>query len=154
MQEKKVDPTWMRTALEQAREAAKLEEVPVGAVLVQQEEIISIAHNRREIDANPLGHAEILTIQEAAAKLGRWRLHDCTLIVTLEPCPMCAGAIINARIKRVIFGAKDPRTGCAGSMMNLLQNPKLNHRVDVIGGVMGDESSQLLKQFFSQRRKS
>ena len=129
-----------------------------GDVAIDSDRIVAVgdvsARGRREVDADPLAHAEILTIQDGATKLGRWRLHDCTLVVTLEPCPMCAGAIVNARIKRVIFGAKDPRTGCAGSIMNLLQNPKLNHRVDVIGGVMGDASSQLLKQFFSQRRKS
>jgi len=149
------DPTdrlWMARALELAREAALEQEVPVGAVIVREGRIIGEGHNRTLRDADPTTHAEIVAIREAAREMGDWRILDSTLYVTLEPCAMCAGAIVLARIPRVVFGAHDPKAGMAGSLANLLQDSRLNHRCDVSSGVLGEESSQLLKSFFRERR--
>lgn len=143
---------WMGRALKLAESAADLSEVPVGALMVFDGEIIAERHNRRELDADPLAHAEILAIQDAAASLRRWRLWGCTLVVTLEPCPMCAGAIVNARVDGVVFGARDPRAGAAGSVVDVLDHPNLNHRPWVSAGVLEEDSSALLKSFFRKRR--
>jgi tRNA(adenine34) deaminase len=146
--------TPMRVALEQARIAAACGEVPVGAVILHEGEIIAAAGNRKESAVDPVGHAEILVLREAAKKLGRWRLLGCTLVVTLEPCPMCAFAMVLARIDCLVFAAPDPRTGAAGSVLDLLRDPRFNHRMDVVSGVLSNEASQLLKDFFVARRKS
>lgn len=142
----------MDLALAQARLAADLDEVPVGAVIACDGKVIASAHNRRERDRDPLAHAEMGAIAQAARRLGRWRLTGCTLAVTLEPCPMCAGAVVNARISRVVFGAYDPRAGAAGSVFSLLDSPALNHRPEVISGVSRDKAAYLLQHFFAQRR--
>jgi tRNA(adenine34) deaminase len=141
------DERFMRRALELAREAASLGEVPVGAVVVMDGEIISEAYNRRELDKNALAHAELLAIDKACAKLGGWRLHKCELYVTLEPCPMCAGAIVNSRIKRVVFGAKDTKAGAFGTVLNLNDFP-LNHKPEIVSGVCEEECAALLSDFF------
>ena len=143
----------MQEALHQAGQAAAVGEVPVGAVIVFEGEIIARAHNRRETWADPLAHAEILAIAAAAAHLKRWRLTGCTLVCTLEPCPMCAGALVNARVPQVVFGAADSRGGAVGSLMNLLDDGRLNHRATVVGGVQAAACGALLKNFFAQRRR-
>ncbi|MDR2908634.1 MAG: nucleoside deaminase [Oscillospiraceae bacterium] len=145
------DAGMMRLALKEAEEAAKIGEVPVGAVAVWEGEVISAARNRRETDKSALSHAELLAIGEACERLGGWRLHKLTLYVTLEPCPMCAGAIINARIARVVFGASDPKAGCFGSVADFCALP-FNHRPLVEGGLLGEESALLLRAFFSALR--
>ncbi len=146
------DQTYMQRALTQAAVAASEGEVPVGAVIVCGDTVVAEAHNRRESDRDPLAHAEILAIRQAAAVLGRWRLSGCTLYVTLEPCPMCAGAVVNARVDRLVFGASDPRAGAVGSLLNLVQDGRLNHRAVVTPGVEAEASAQLLKAFFAARR--
>lgn len=149
------DPQWeplMQIALSEAQAAAALGEVPVGAVVEHDGEIIARAHNRREVDRDPLAHAEILALRQAASVLGRWRLIGCTLVVTLEPCVMCAGAIVNARPDRLVFGASDPRAGAVGTLMNVVQDARLNHRAEVVSGVLADDSAALLKSFFAARR--
>lgn len=149
------DPTdrrWMSRALELARGAAVQAEVPVGAVIVYEGRVIGEGYNRTVGDADPTTHAEVVAIREAARALADWRLLDTTLYVTLEPCAMCAGAIVLARIPRVVFGAHDPKAGMAGSLGNLLQDSRLNHRCDVSSGVLADEASGLLKAFFRERR--
>jgi len=143
--------TYMAEAITLAKKAAKKDEVPVGAVIVRDGRIIARAYNRRETRKNPLAHAEILAIEQAARRLGGWRLSGCTLYVTLEPCPMCAGAIINARIDEVVFGAYDPKAGAFGSLYNLAEG-KLNHTPRVTGGVLADEASGLLKSYFQGKR--
>ena len=142
----------MRIALEEAECAASLGEVPVGAVLLSEGSVVSRAGNRRESSSDPLGHAEILVIRDAASKLGSWRLTECALVVTLEPCIMCAGAILNARIPQLVFGAFDLDAGAAGSRYNLLDDPRLNHRVTASGGVLAQECSNLLTNFFASHR--
>lgn len=142
----------MELALEQARLAANLNETPIGAVLVWEGEVMASAFNRRELDRIATAHAEILAINEACRKLGGWRLHKATLYVTLEPCPMCAGAIINARIKRVVYGASDRKAGCCGSILDLFREP-FNHHPEVTGGVLAEESAALLSSFFKKLRK-
>ena len=142
----------MELALEQARLAASLNETPIGAVLVWEGEVVASAFNRRELDRIATAHAEILAINEACRKLGGWRLHKATLYVTLEPCPMCAGAIINARIKRVVYGASDRKAGCCGSILDLFREP-FNHHPEVTGGVLAEESAALLSSFFRKLRK-
>jgi tRNA(adenine34) deaminase len=124
----------------------------VGAVVVHEGEVIARAHNRRESDRDPLAHAELLALRAAAAYLGRWRLVGCTLVVTLEPCPMCAGAVVNARPDRLVFGSRDPRAGAAGSLMDIVRDERLNHRAEVIEGVRAEESAALLRAFFRARR--
>ena len=143
----------MREALSLAKEAAKLGEVPVGAVAVWEGEIVGRGMNLRESDKNALRHAEISAIDEACKNLGGWRLWKCDLYVTLEPCPMCAGAIINSRIKRVIYGAKDPKNGSCGSVVNLFELP-YNHKPELTGGVLEKECSELLSEFFAGLRAS
>ena len=142
----------MELALEQARLAANLNETPIGAVLVWEGEVVASAFNRRELDRIATSHAEILAINEACRKLGGWRLHKATLYVTLEPCPMCAGAIINARVKRVVYGASDRKAGCCGSILDLFREP-FNHHPEVTGGVLAEESAALLSSFFKKLRK-
>jgi len=142
----------MTNALELAAEAAKRNEVPVGALVVSDGIIVSAASNRTVRDQDPTGHAELIAIREASLKLERWRLDDCTLYVTLEPCAMCAGAIVLSRIKRVVFGAFDEKAGMAGSVGDLLRHPKLNHRPEVRAGVAASESAALLTAFFRAQR--
>ncbi|OEH84307.1 tRNA-specific adenosine deaminase [Desulfuribacillus stibiiarsenatis] len=144
---------FMQLAIEEAKKAAAMGEVPIGAVIVRNGEVIATGYNRREIDKNPLAHAEIMAIENASQVLGGWRLLGCTLYVTLEPCPMCAGAIVQSRIPQLVYGAKDPKAGCVGSLMNLLNDPRFNHQTEVIQGIHQDECSQLLKDFFKRLRK-
>jgi tRNA(adenine34) deaminase len=148
------DEQYIRNALDLAREAAKRNEVPVGALVVQGARILAATTNRTLRDQDPTSHAELLAIREAAVKLDRWRLDDCTLYVTLEPCAMCAGAIILARIKRVVFGAWDDKAGMAGSVDDLLRHPRLNHRPEVRAGVLADDCARVLGEFFRQQRAS
>lgn len=150
----KADDMYMRVALEMAAHASAMGEVPVGAVIVRDGVIISQGHNQPIAQSDPAAHAEIMALREAGRKLGNYRLTDCELYVTLEPCVMCAGAIMHARIRRVIFGARDPKTGGCGSVIDLFAQPKLNHHAGVEGGVLADESIALLRQFFAQRRGS
>lgn len=146
------DEAYMRLALEQAKLAAAQQETPIGAVLVWEGEVVAAAYNRRELDKRATAHAEILAIEEACRKLGGWRLHKATLYVTLEPCPMCTGAIINARVKRVVYGAADRKAGCCGSVTDLFREP-FNHHPEVTGGVLAEESAALLTSFFKRLRK-
>jgi tRNA(adenine34) deaminase len=148
------DEAMMRLALEQAHQAAAADEVPVGAVVVRGGQIIARAHNRRESHLDPLAHAELLAIRAAAQHLGRWRLFGCTLYSTLEPCPMCAGAIVNARLDRLVFAAHDGRGGAVGSLMNLVRDPRLNHRAEVTHGVLAAPAAELLRSFFKARRSA
>ena len=146
------DEKFMRRALELARLAASLGEVPVGAVIVKDGKIIAEGYNRREADKNATAHAELIAIDKACRALGGWRLFDCELYVTLEPCPMCAGAIVNSRIKRVVCAAKDPRAGAFGSLLNLNFYP-LNHKPEIEFGLFGSESAELLRSFFGRLRR-
>jgi len=148
------DVKWMRQALAEARQAASLGEVPVGAVVVRADEIVGRGYNRREVDGDPLAHAEILAIRQAAEEVGNWRLTGCSLYVTLEPCPMCAGALVNSRVERLVFGTRDPKAGYCGSLGNLVADPRLNHRMEVTEGVLADECSRLIGQFFSDLRQA
>jgi tRNA(adenine34) deaminase len=143
---------FMKAALAEARRAAAEDEVPVGAVLVRDGQIVSRDRNRRERLHDPTAHAEMLAITSAAAELETWRLEGCTLYVTLEPCAMCAGAVVLARIPRVVYGATDPKAGAAGSVMDVLRHPKLNHRAEVTGGVLAEECGALLAEFFAGKR--
>jgi len=143
----------MQQALLEARKAYDMGEVPIGAVIVKDGKVIARGHNLRETEKDPTLHAEMVAIREAARYLGGWRLTGCELYVTIEPCPMCAGAIIQARIERVVFGAMDPKAGCAGSLYNLLQDPRFNHRVEVVGGVMEEECRRIMQDFFRARRE-
>jgi tRNA(adenine34) deaminase len=147
------DEKFMREALAEARKAADEGEVPVGAVVVLGDEIIGRGHNRREAHQNPLAHAELEAIAQAATALSSWRLTDCTLFATLEPCPMCAGALVNSRVERLVIGASDPKAGFVGSLGNLVQDSRLNHRLEVSTGLLGEESSTLLKSFFASLRR-
>lgn len=142
----------MKIALEEAYRASTAEEVPVGAVAIHEEQIIGKAHNMKEALNDPTAHAELIVIREASRKLQRWRLHDVILYVTLEPCAMCAGAIIQARIPVVVFGAWDLKSGCAGSVFPVLNSNLLNHRVEVIGGVLEEECKTIIQDFFQRRR--
>ncbi len=146
------DETYMRFALEEARRAADIGEVPIGAVVVCEGAVVSRAHNRREIDRDPTSHAELTAIREAAVRLGRWRLADCTVYATLEPCPMCAGAMHQARIGRLVYAAPDPKAGAAGTLYDLSSDDRLNHRFSVTSGVLAEESSELLREFFEALR--
>lgn len=143
----------MRQALAEARQAASLGEVPVGAVVVCADEIVGRGHNRREVDGDPLAHAEILAIRQAAEEVGNWRLTGCCLYVTLEPCPMCAGALVNSRVERLVFGTRDPKAGYCGSLGNLVADPRLNHRMEVTEGVLAEECSREIREFFSRLRQ-
>ena len=144
---------WMREAIKQAKKAAQKDEVPIGCVIVKDDQIIARAYNKREMKQCSTAHAEILAIEKACKKLGSWRLEDCDLYVTLEPCPMCSGAIIQSRIRNVIFGAYDPKGGCMGSNMNINDVRGFNHYPDIEGGILQDECSRLLKEFFKAKRK-
>ncbi len=147
------DEYFMGEALKEARKAFELDEVPIGAVIVHNNEIIARGYNRRNTDKNPLMHAEIIAINEAAKVIGDWRIEDCTIYVTVEPCPMCSGAIVQARIPNVVYGAPNPKAGCGGSVINLLQMEKLNHRCSVKSGVLENECRSIMKEFFSRFRK-
>ena len=143
----------MRAAIEQAREAAILGEVPIGAVVARGGKIIAAAHNRRIIDSDPTAHAEMLAIRRAAERFGDWRLTGCALAVTLEPCCMCAGAIVLARMERLIYGPADPKAGAVGTLYRICDDERLNHRVEVVAGVLADECSRLLTEFFREQRQ-
>ena len=143
---------YMRLALAEAEKALAEGDVPIGAVVVWNDTVVGAGFNRREADHDATAHAEIIAIRQASERLGRWRLDDCALYVTLEPCPMCAGAIVLARIPRVIYAAPDPKAGAAGSLMDLLRHPRLNHRVDVQGGLLASEAAAQLRAFFQTLR--
>lgn len=142
----------MGLAIDEARAALVHDDVPVGAIVVHDGVVIGRGHNRREVDEDPTAHAEVLAIREAAAALGSWRLEDCTLVVTLEPCTMCAGAIVLARVPTVVYGATDPKAGAAGSLLDVLDDPRLNHRAVTTSGVRAQECGDLLRAFFRARR--
>jgi len=146
------DDDAMRLAVEQAVSAVAHGDVPIGAVVVRDGEVIAARHNERELTGDPTAHAEVLAIRDAAHVVGHWRLLDCTLYVTLEPCVMCAGALVNARIGRVVFGATDPKAGAVTSLYEVLADPRLNHRPPVTGGVCADQCGALLRDFFASRR--
>ena len=146
------DQYFMRLALREAERALEHEDVPIGAVIVREGEVIGSGHNEREIRADPTAHAEMIALREAARSLGSWRVLDAVMYVTLEPCAMCAGAIVLARLPRVIFGATDPKAGAAGSVFDVLGEPRLNHRPQVAGGLLADDSAELLCSFFAPRR--
>jgi len=143
---------WMTRALEEARAAEAHGDVPVGAVVIHDGNVIAARHNERELSGDPTAHAEVLALRDAAAVVGNWHLEECILVVTLEPCVMCAGAIVNSRLGLLVFGATDPKAGASGSCFDLTDSQVLNHRVPRITGVLSDESSQLLKSFFVARR--
>lgn len=147
------DIYFMQLAIEEAKKAEMIEEVPIGAVVVLDGEVISRAYNLRECEQRSIAHAELLAIDEACKKLGTWRLEDATLYVTLEPCPMCSGAIVLSRVKRVVYGASDPKGGCAGTLMNLLTDERFNHQAEVEAGVLEEECGALLTNFFRALRK-
>lgn len=143
---------YMKEALRQAKKAYALGEVPIGCVIVYEDKIIARGYNRRNTDKNTLAHAEVTAINRASKKLGDWRLEDCTLYVTLEPCQMCAGAIVQSRITNVVMGCMNPKAGCGGSILNILEMPEFNHQVNVLRGVMEEECSQILQDFFKELR--
>ena len=151
------DRFWMTEALAEAQRAAEIGEVPIGAVIVREgpegADVVGRGHNRREIDGDPLAHAELLAIRPAAERVGGWRLTGCTIYVTLEPCAMCAGALVNSRIERLVYGAPDPKAGYCGTLGNLVQDPRLNHRLEITAGVLEAESAALLRGFFSALRR-
>lgn len=149
----KTDKDYMYIAIEEARKAQKLGEVPIGAVIVKDDQVIARAHNLRETMQQSTAHAEHIAIERASEVIGSWRLEDCTLYVTLEPCVMCAGAIVMSRIPRVVYGATDPKGGCTGSLMNLLEQPKFNHRAIIESGILESECSTLLRDFFKNIRQ-
>lgn len=148
----KDDVYYMNLALEEAGKARMLNEVPIGALIVIDDRIVARGYNLRETDQNATAHAELLAINEACGELGTWRLEEATLYVTLEPCPMCAGAILQSRVKRVVFGAHDPKAGCAGTFMNLLQDQRFNHQCEVTSGVLEEECGGILTAFFKELR--
>lgn len=147
-----IDEKYMREALKQAHKAAAIGEVPIGCVIEYQGKIIGRGYNRRKTDKNTLSHAELNAIRKASKKMGDWRLEECTMYVTLEPCQMCSGAIVQARIPRVVIGCMNPKAGCAGSILNLLQVPEFNHQVDATYGVLEEECSKILTDFFKDLR--
>lgn len=144
---------WMRLALEQARLAGDLGEVPVGALVIKDGQIVGQGHNRNLLDHDPTAHAEIVALREAAARLGNHRLGDCELFVTIEPCAMCAGALIHARLARLVYGASDPKAGAVSSVLQVVNHPGLNHKMEVVPGVLAQECSEILQAFFRQKRK-
>ncbi len=146
------DEHFMRLALREAERALEHDDVPVGCVIAREGELIAAAANERELRADPTAHCEILAIREAAATVGSWRLADVVIYVTLEPCAMCAGAMVLGRVPRVVYGAEDPKAGAAGSVLEVLSEPRLNHRPEVGGGLLAEESAQLLRAFFAPRR--
>lgn len=147
------DEKFMKAALKEAKKACMIDEVPIGCVIVQDNKIIARGYNRRNTDKNTLAHAELTAIRKASKKTGDWRLEDCTMYITLEPCQMCAGAIVQARIKKVVIGAMNAKAGCAGSVINLLQIPEFNHQVEVEKGVLEEECSSMLSGFFIKLRE-
>ena len=146
------DERYMREALRQAKKAYALEEVPIGCVIVREDRIIARGYNRRNTDKNTLSHAELIAIRKASRKTGDWRLEDCTMYITLEPCQMCAGAIVQARMGRVVIGAMNPKAGCAGSVLNLLEMPEFNHQAEVERGILEEAGSGILTEFFRNLR--
>jgi tRNA(adenine34) deaminase len=147
------DVRWMTVAIDEARAALGSGDVPVGAVVVGPDgEVVGRGHNARERDHDPTAHAEVVALRAASVRLGRWRLDDCTLVVTLEPCVMCAGATVLARVPRLVLGAWDPKAGACGSQWDVVRDRRLNHRVEVVGGVLEDECGALLREFFEERR--
>lgn len=147
------DEKYMKEAIKLAKKAYQLDEVPIGCVIVYQGKIIGRGYNRRNTDKNTLAHAEITAIKKASKAIGDWRLEECTMYVTLEPCQMCAGAIVQARIPKVVMATMNPKAGCAGSIINILDMPQFNHQVEVVNGVLEEECSQMLKAFFVELRK-
>ncbi len=147
-----INEKYMRAAIKQAKKAALLDEVPIGCIIVYENRIIGRGYNRRNTDKTTLGHAEMTAIKKASRYLGDWRLEGCTMYVTLEPCQMCAGAIVQARIPNVVIGSMNPKAGCAGSVLNILEHPAFNHQVNVTRGVLGDECSTMLSDFFKSLR--
>ena len=147
------DEKYMREALRQAKKAYALGEVPIGCVIVYEGEIIGRGYNRRTTDKNTLAHAEMMAIKRASKKMDDWRLEKCTMYVTLEPCQMCSGAIVQSRMEKVVIGCMNPKAGCAGSIINLLQMEKFNHQVEIEVGVLGEECSNLMKSFFRELRE-
>ena len=147
------DEKYMKEAIRQAKKAAALDEVPIGCVIVHEGQIIARGYNRRNTDKNTLSHAELLAIRKASKKLGDWRLEGCTLYVTLEPCQMCAGAIIQARVDRVVIGSMNPKAGCAGSVLNILEMDGFNHKAEVERGILQEECSRMLSEFFRELRE-
>lgn len=145
---------YMKEAIKQARKAYAIGEVPIGCVIVYEDKIIGRGYNRRTIDKNPLAHAELIAIKKASKKMGDWRLEDCTMYVTLEPCQMCSGAIVQARMKKVVVGCMNPKAGCAGSILNLLQVEQFNHQVELETGILQEECSLMMKNFFKELRKA
>ncbi len=147
------DERYMRQAITQAKKAYARNEVPIGCVIVREDRVIARGYNRRNTDKNALAHAELAAIRRASKKTGDWRLEDCTMYITLEPCQMCAGAIVQCRMKRVVVAAMNPKAGCAGSVLNLLQMPQFNHQVELETGVLQEECAQLLSRFFQELRE-
>ena len=147
------DIRYMKEAIRQAKKAAKLKEVPIGCVIVYDGKIIARGYNRRNTDKSTLAHAEIAAIKKASRVIGDWRLEDCTMYVTLEPCQMCAGAIVQARVSRVVIGSMNPKAGCAGSVLNILQMDRFNHQVELTKGVLQEECSTMLSEFFKELRE-
>ena len=147
------DEKYMKEAIKQAKKAAAIEEVPIGCVIVCEDKIIARGYNKRNLKKNTLAHAEIIAMNKASKVIGDWRLEGCTMYVTLEPCPMCAGDIVQARIPRVIIGSMNPKAGCAGSVLNVLQTEGFNHQVELETGVLGMECSEMLSSFFRELRK-
>jgi len=152
MENHKTDEQYMKIAIQQAQIADENGDVPIGAVIVYKNQIIGKAYNQREQLNDPTAHAEIIALTQAASFLESWRLHDCTIYVTLEPCPMCAGALVLARIDRLVYGCDDPKTGACKSLYNIVQDQRLNHRLEVTSGVLAQDCSSLLKEFFQRRR--
>lgn len=152
VEQKKKDEKYMRQAILQAKKAAALMEVPIGCVIVYDDKVIARGYNRRNTDKNTISHAEMNAIRKASKKLGDWRLEGCTMYITLEPCQMCAGAIVQARVDRVVIGSMNPKAGCGGSVLNLLQMEAFNHQVDVTRGVLEETCSQMLTRFFQELR--
>ncbi|CAM3115721.1 tRNA adenosine(34) deaminase TadA [Paenibacillus sediminis] len=144
---------WMREAIREAEKAQSIGEVPIGAIIVKDNEVIGRGHNLRETTHDATAHAELIAIKDASKHLSAWRLLDCRLYVTLEPCPMCAGAIVQSRIPQIVYGTTDPKAGCAGTLMNLLQEPRFNHRTEIISGILQEECSSLLTEFFRKLRQ-
>jgi tRNA(adenine34) deaminase len=145
---------WMREAIAEARNARAMDEVPIGCVIIHEPSgrIIGRGFNRRETDHDPTAHAEIIALRQAACALNHWRLLDCVIVVTLEPCPMCAGAIVNARVPKLVYGCDDPKAGAVRTLYQLCEDPRLNHRVEVVSGVLADDCAELLRDFFRERR--
>lgn len=151
---KNTEEKYMREAIRQAKKAYALGEVPIGCVIVHEDKIIGRGYNRRTIDKNTLAHAEMIAIKKASKKMDDWRLEGCTMYVTLEPCQMCSGAIVQSRMDRVVIGCMNPKAGCAGSVLNLLQMSEFNHQVELEIGVLGEECSQMMKEFFQELREA